>query len=189
VVALFALLLAAAPAPAAVAPSVGDAAPVIAMKDVKDREVAVPVAGQVMVLSFASKSTGETAGNITREVRVAYPEATILSFIDLSGFPGFLQSTVKGRVLARQPQAVTEARDAYLKAGKTPPDDLDARIHIITDFQASAAKAYGATDTGHQAQIVVIGTDGKVKALFAKTPAAGEVKDAVAAALGRGASP
>lgn len=177
--ALVALLVFAATPAFAAAPKVGDPAPKLDVKDVKDRALVVPDTGNVMILSFASKSTGETAGDLTRVIRVLHPDIKILSFIDFSGFPGFLHGTVKGKVLARQPGAVKEGQDAFAKAGKTAPDDLDARIHIIPDFDASSCKAYGATDTGHQAEIVLIGADGTVKAVFEKTPKIEDLKAAV----------
>jgi hypothetical protein len=167
-----------------VALKAGDAAPSLAPKDVKDRALQVPHAGSAMLLSFASKSNGEEAGSITRAIRVLHPDVEVLSFIDLSGFPGFMRGMVKGKILGRQDGAVKEASDAFVKAGKTPPADLDARVHIIPDFDASSCKAYGAADTGHQVEIVVIGADGTVKALFTKTPTIADVSAAVDKALG-----
>jgi len=160
-------------------PKVGDAAPPLSCRDVMDRPVAAPDAGSVMVLSFASRSTGEKAGELTRGVRVRHPDVKILSFIDLSGFPGFMRGLIKGRIVKRQPGAVKDARDAFVKAGKTPPEDLDARIHIIPDFDAKYCKAYGANDTGHQAKMVVIGSDGTIKAAFSTTPSLDDLNAAV----------
>ncbi len=172
------------PAVFAASPNPGDAAPSFSPTDVKDRTLSLPEAGHVMVLSFASKSTGESAGDLTRAIRVLHPEVRIFSFIDLSDFPGFMQVIVKSWMKARQEGAVKSARAAFIKVGRTPPDDLDSQIHIIPDFDASFCKAYGATDTEHQAHIVVVGADGKVKAVFAKTPSLDDLKAAVEKAVG-----
>src|SRR5690349_22814624 len=59
-----AALLAAAVPPAA--PNAGDAAPPLAIKDVKDRALQVPESGSVMLLSFASNSNGEKDRKSTR---------------------------------------------------------------------------------------------------------------------------
>lgn len=168
----------------AAAPVAGDAAPAINEHDVKGHAVTVPDTGKVMVLSFASKSTGEKAGDVTREIRVAHPDVVILSFIDLSGFPGFMRGIVKGKVSARQDDAVKEGKDAFKKAGKEAPADLDQRIHLVPDWDAGNCKKYGATDTGNQAVIAVIGADGKVKAIFDKTPSLADVQAAVEKELG-----
>lgn len=176
-------------ASAATGPAVGDAAPKLDVKDIRDRALAIPEPGRVMVLSFASKSTGEAAGDVTREIRVDYPDAPVLSFIDLSGFPGFLRGMIRKKILARQDGAVKDAKAAFTKAGKTPPTDVDALIHIIPDFDESSCKAYGAMDTGHTAKFVVIGADGRVAAVFEKTPKIDEVRAAVKAAFDAASSP
>ncbi|HVO31960.1 MAG TPA: hypothetical protein VMV18_14545, partial [bacterium] len=84
------LLLLATPAFAA-APKVGDAAPPLDVKDVKDRPLKVPETGSVLVLSFASKSNAEEMGAVTRALRAQHPDAKVYSFIDLSGFPSWLR--------------------------------------------------------------------------------------------------
>ncbi len=161
---------------------VGDPAPELEPTDVMDRALRVPEKGKVTVLAFVSKSNGEKSGEITRAVRVDRPDVEIVSFVDLSGFPGFLRGTIRGKIRARQPGAVQDARDAFTKAGKTPPSDLDARTHIVPDFDASFCKAYGATNTGKQPRFVVIGADGNVKAVL-DAPKAEDVTSAVVKAF------
>jgi len=166
----------------------GDASPPLSPEDVKGRVLAVPAPGHVMLLSFASQSTAEAAGEITRAIRVEYPALEILSFIDLSSLPGFMHEVARGRITERQEGAVKATRVAFAKAGKTAPDDLDARIHVIPDFDAKGCEAFGASDTRDQPVIVLIGTDGLVKAIFPKTPSLAEVEAAVAKETG-GESP
>lgn len=174
-----ALLLLAASSAFAAPPKPGDVAPPLAPEDIKGRALAVPAPGRVMLLSFASPSSGEAVGEIARALRVEDPELEILSFIDLSGFPGFMHGVVRRRIAKRQAGAVEATRAAFARAGKTAPDDLDARIHIVPDFDATACKAYGASDDGNQPVIVLIGADGRIKAIFAN-PALAEVKAAIA---------
>jgi len=179
-----ALLLLAASSAFAASPKPGDAAPSLAPEDIKGRALTVPAPGHVTLLSFASRSTAEAAGEITRAMRVEHPGLEILAFIDVSGFPGFMHGVVKGRIAERQEAALKATRAAFAKAGKTAPDDLDARIHIIPDFDAKSFETYGASDTRNQAVIVLIGADGRVKAIFAKTPSLAEVRAAVARETG-----
>ena len=179
-----ALLLLATSAAFAVAPKPGDPAPPLAAEDIKGRALAVPARGHVTLLSFASRSTAEAAGELTRAMRVEHPGLEIASFIDLSSFPGFMHGVVKGQIAERHEAALKTTRAAFAKAGKTAPDDLDARIHIIPDFDAKSCKTYGASDTGNQAVIVLIGADGLVKAIFAKTPSLAEVRATVAKETG-----
>ena len=178
------LLLLVASSVFAAAPKPGDAAPPLAPEDIKGRALAVPAPGHLMLLSFASRSTAEAAGEITRAMRVEHPELEILSFIDLSGFPGFTHGVIRGQVMERHEATLQATRAAFARAGKTAPDDLDARIHIIPDFDATGCKAYGASDTGSQAAIVLIGADGLVKAIFAKTPSPAEVRAALSRETG-----
>jgi len=173
------LLLAASPA-VAPAPKAGDAAPPLALADIKGRALTVPAPGRVMLLSFASRSTAEAAGELTRAARVEHPELEIVAFIDLSAFPGFMHGVIRGQVADRHESALKATRAAFAKAGETAPDDLDARIHIVPDFDATSCKAYGASDTGKHAAIVVIGADGRIKASFASTPSHAELSAAVA---------
>jgi hypothetical protein len=112
-------------------------------------------------------------------MRVEHPGLEILSFIDLSGYPGFMHGVVRRRIAKRQAGAVEATRAAFARAGKTAPDDLDARIHIIPDLDAKSCKAYGASNDGNQPAIVLIGADGRIKAIFAN-PALAEVKAAIA---------
>jgi hypothetical protein len=180
---LASLLLLAAPAAALEA---GDAAPALAARDVRGRPVAVPAPGRVTLLSFASPSTGEAAGEITRAVRVEHPELEIVSFIDLSGFPGFAHDFVAREMEQRHEDAVRKTQAAFARAGKRAPEDLDARIHIVPDFEAKICDQYGARDPGKRPLLVVIGADGRVAAVFAEAPALAGVEAAVARALGPG---
>jgi hypothetical protein len=177
------LLLLAAPAAALEA---GDAAPALAATDVRGRAFAVPARGRVTLLSFASPSTGEAAGEITRAVRVEHPELEIVSFIDLSRFPGFAREFVAGEMEQRHEDAVRKTQAAFARAGKRAPEDLDARIHIVPDFEAKSCERYGASDTGKRPLLVVVGADGRVVAVFAEAPALAGVEAAVAGALGPG---
>jgi hypothetical protein len=116
-------------------------------------------------------------------MRVEHPELEILSFIDLSGYPGFMHGVVRRQIAKRQEGAVEATRAAFLRAGKTAPDDLDARIHIIPDFAAQSCKTYGASDDRHQSRLVLIGADGRIEAVFAN-PSLADVRAAVAKEAG-----
>ena len=178
--AFVALLVFAVTSAFAAEPRAGDAAPVLAVEDVRGRELAAPVPGHVTLLSFASTSTGEAVGEIARALRVEHPELEILSFIDVSGYPGFTRGVVRRQIEKRQAAAVEATRTAFVRAGKTPPDDLDARIHIIPDFDARYFAVYGASGDTNQPRMVLIGGDGRIRATFAKTPLLADVKAAVA---------
>ena len=177
------LLLAAYPAFAA-ALEAGDAAPPLAPTDIRGRALAVPTPGRAMLLSFASPSTGEAAGEITRAIRVEHPELEILAFVDLSSFPAVARGFVRGRIEERHAAALAKTKAAFAAAGKTAPADLDARIHIVPDFDADGCKAYGASDGENQPVIVLIGANGRIESIFSKARALGDVKAAVARALG-----
>jgi len=164
----------------------GDEAPPLTPRDIKGRALAVPHPGHAMLLSFASQSTGSAAGEITRAIRLEHPELEILSFIDLSSFPGFARGIVRGRIEKRHEEAVVDTKAAFAKAGKTAPADLDAQIHIVPDFDAESCKAYGASDPGDQPVIVLIGADGRIEATFTKPPSLDELKAAVARETGSG---
>ena len=174
-----AALLAASPA-AFAGPKAGDAAPAVNTKDVKGREIVVPAAGKPMVLAFVAKATGEKAAEINREVRLNHPEAEVVTFIDVSGYPGFLHGMVKGKISSCHDEAVKDDTAAFKKAGKPVPEDLDKRIHLVPDFDGKIVQnAYGAKDTDKQAHFVVIGADGKIAAAFEKTPTAADVTGAL----------
>lgn len=180
------LLLAAYPA-LAFALEAGDAAPPLAPTDIRGRALAVPVPGRVSLLSFASSSTGEAAGEITRAIRLEHPDLEILAFIDLSGFPALARGFVTRELAQRHEEAVRKTQAAFAAAGKAAPADLDARVHIVPDFEAKSCKTYGAGDSGKQPVIVVVGAGGRVEAVFSKAPALGDVKAAVERALGAAA--
>jgi hypothetical protein len=164
-------------------PEPGDAAAPLAPEDAAGRALAVPAPGHVMLLSFASPSTGEAAGEIARAIRVEHPALEILSFIDLSSFPRLLRSFARREIVKRQESAVKATRAAFARAGKTAPDDLAARIHVIPDFDAESGKAYGVGETGNRPVMVLIGADGLVKAIF-ESPSFAEVEAAVAREAG-----
>src|SRR4051794_26349317 len=86
-------------------PKIGDPAPAVSVNDVKGRAVSVPEAGKPMVLAFVAKPTGEKAAAVTKEVRLAHPEASVITFIDVSGYPGFLKGMVKGKIKDRHEEA------------------------------------------------------------------------------------
>lgn len=132
-----------------------------------------------MLLSFASPSTGEAVGEIARALRVEHPELEILSFIDLSSFPGFVHGLVRSRIAKRHEAAVEATRAAFARAGKAAPADLDARIHIVPDFEAKSCKTYGVSDDGNQPRLVLIGADGRIEAIF-PNPSLAEVRAAIA---------
>jgi hypothetical protein len=176
------LLLAALPTVAG-ALQAGDAAPRLAPRDVRGRALEVPAPGRVMLLSFASAATGAALGKLTRAIRVEHPQLEQLAFIDLSRFPAFLRSFLTGEIAKRQADAVRETQAAFARAGRPAPDQLDARTHIVPDFEAQHCAAYGAGDDAHQPRLVLIGADGRVKAIFARAPALADVEEAVAAEL------
>jgi len=159
--------------------AVGDTAPALSTKDIKGRDVALPAPGQVVLLTFASKATGETAGDISKQIRVAHPEVAIYTVIDVSSYPRLLRGMVRSKIGSRHEDALKDDTALFQKAGKPVPPDLDQRIHLIPDFDASICKSFGMNDTGHQAGMAVVGKDGKVKALFVTTPTVEAVKAAV----------
>ncbi len=178
--ALVAALLLASPNLFAAGPAVGDAAPAVTTKDIKGREVVVPAPGKVMVLALVAKATGEKAGEVTKEVRVAHPDVEVVTFIDASGFPGFLGGMVKSKISGRHDQAVKDNNEAFKKAGKTPPEDMDKRVHLVPVMDGKIVQnQYGAKDTDKQAHFVVVGADGKIAATFDKTPTAADVNAAL----------
>jgi hypothetical protein len=169
---LAALLLLATAAQAA-PPAPGERAAPLAATDALGRELAVPIPGRVLLLSFASPATGEAAGEIARALRVAHPDLEILSFIDLSSYPRLMHGFVRREIVKRQRGGVEETRAAFAAAGKVAPEDLAERVHVIPDFDAQGCRRYGADEAGALPLLVLVGADGLVKAtLVAPSPAA-----------------
>lgn len=160
-------------------------APRMTIKDHRDREVTVPVAGQVTVLSFASRSTADRGSERARAIRVAHPEVAILEVMDLSSAPGFLAGKVKSKLAERHQKILADTQQAFTTAGRPVPADLEERIHIVPDWSAAAFKAYGATNADDEVQVAVIGRDGVVASFFDKTPTIGELDAAVVEAAAR----
>lgn len=160
-------------------------APRMTVKDHRGRELAVPVPGQITVLSFASRSTADRASASCRAVRVAHPDVTILEIMDVSSAPGFLAGKIQGKLAERHQTIVAETRQAFAAAQKAPPEDLNERIHIVADWDAASFRAYGATNADAEVQIAVIDGDGGLVSFFASTP----TDDEVAAAVARAAAP
>ena len=107
IAAVAALLVSTAAVPAlAAAPAVGDPAPPIAEKDIKGREVTVPLPGTVSLVSFTSKATGEKGGAFTRAVRLDHPDINIVSIIDVSSF----LPQAFGSGTGRNPASASEGR-------------------------------------------------------------------------------
>lgn len=159
-------------------------APAFVATDAHKREVTVPPPGKALVLTFASKSTGEQAGNLLRAVRVAHPEVETLSVLDFSSYPRILRGTISKKVATRQTESVAASEAAYRAAGKTPPADLAARIHLAPDFEGNWCKLYGATGLGNTVVAVVIDKGGAIRARFSKTPTTEQLLAAVAQVAG-----
>jgi hypothetical protein len=157
-------------------------APRMAVKDHKERELELPVRGRVTVLSFASRSTADRGSERCREVRVAHPDVELVEFMNASGVPGILASKVKGKLADRHESIASDTTKAFAAANKTPPADLDERIHIVPDWSGDAFKAYGATNTDNEVQIAVIDGGGAIVSFFSATPTAAELSAAVARA-------
>jgi hypothetical protein len=141
-----ALLLLAAAA-AAGPPDPGQRARALRATDVLGREITVPIPGRLTLLAFASFSNGEAVGAISRELRVDHPEIENLSFLDLSGVPRVARGLMRQAIVMRQAGAVKETREAFVRAGKVPPTDLDERAYVIPDFEAEHFATYGVLDT------------------------------------------
>jgi hypothetical protein len=160
-----ALLLLAAAA-AAGPPDPGQRARALRATDVLGREITVPIPGRLTLLAFASFSNGEAVGAISRELRVDHPEIENLSFLDLSGVPRVARGLIRQAIVMRQAGAVKETREAFVRAGKVPPTDLDERAYVIPDFEAEHFATYGVLDTDTRPRMMLIGADGVVRAVF-----------------------
>jgi len=145
---------------------VNDVVPPTVLQDIKGRSIKLPVASHVTIISFASKSTAERAGELTRAVRVNFPNVVLVSVIDVSSYPSLFSGMVKSKLKTRHEEAVVEARTAFQKVGKTVPDDLDARIHLVPDFEQTWCKLFGAVETDATAYFALIGRDGRLKAFY-----------------------
>lgn len=162
-------------------PDPGTRAPPLAVVDVLDRPFVVPVPGRVTLLFFASPANGEAMGEIARALRVAHPELEIISFIDVSGYPRLAHGFVRRAIAKRHGRAVADTRDAFVRAGKTPPEDLDARIHIVPDFEAANFERYGAGGSENQPCLVLVDADGRIASGFDKSPRLADVEAALSA--------
>lgn len=187
VLALLALLLA-FPARAG-SPEPGSPAPLLSVEDVLERTLTAPIPGRVTLLSFASTSQGEAVGEVARALRVAHPELEVVSFIDVSAYPRLARGFVRREMAKRHGRAVADTRAAFVRAGKTPPADLDVRIHIIPDFEAASFARYGAAGDGNHPRLVLVGADGRIAAVFAPSPQLAEVEAAVAQLVAPAAAP
>jgi hypothetical protein len=143
-------------------------APRMLVTDHRGRDLTVPTSGQVMVLSFASRSTADEASERCRAVRVAHPAVTVLEIMDLSSAPGFLASKIKSKLAERHETILADTRKAFAAAQQTPPADLEDRIHIVP-----------ATNAGDEIPVAVIGPDGALASFFASTPTADQLDAAV----------
>ena len=177
-----AVLLLLASAALAEPPGPGERAVPLAPTDAEGRALSVPAPGRVTLLSFASPSNGESAGEIARAIRVAHPGIEIVSFIDLSGYPRLAHGLVRREMERRQRSAVLATQEAFRRAGKAAPPDLAERVHVIPDFEAATFASYGAGDTGKRPLMLVIGADGVVKGRF-EAPSLDAVEAAVAGLL------
>ena len=160
-------------------------APRMSIKDHRGQALDVPVPGRITVLSFASKSTADQASARCRAVRVAHPEVEIVEIMDVSSVPGFMAGKVEGKLAERHRTIVADTRTAFADAQKAPPDDLEARIHIVADWSADAFRAYGATNADDAVQIAVIDGDGGLVSFFNATPTDVDLDEAITRATTR----
>jgi hypothetical protein len=165
-------------------PSPGQPAVRHATVDALDRSIALPIPGRVTLLSFAGPSSGEAVGVVARDLRVAHPGLEILSFLDFSSYPGFSHGFLRRQVVKRQRSAVQETRDAFARAGKPAPDDLDDHVHVIPDFSAENFAHYGVSEAAKQGAMILIGPDGVVKA-FVERPSVASLSAAIEAEFSR----
>lgn len=154
-------------------------APRMSVKDHKDRDLELPVPGRVTVLSFASRQTADRGSERCREVRVAHPDIEIVELMNVSSAPSFMANKVKGKLAERHDTIVADTTRAFSAAQKAAPANLEARIHIIADWNGDAFKAYGATNTEAELQMAVIDGDGGIVEFFATTPMAADLSAAV----------
>jgi hypothetical protein len=164
----------------AAAPKAGDPAPAVSTTDVKGRKVEVPQTGKTILVALVSKATGDKEAAITKEIHIAYPDVQVYTFIDVSGYMGWMHGIVKGKISTRHDEAVKDDLEAFKKAGKVAPADFDQQVHLVPDFDGKWIKtAYGATDTDKEVHRVIVGADGKVAVNFEKTPTLADVKAAL----------
>jgi peroxiredoxin len=160
----------------------GQVAPAFSTKDAAGRPVAVPVAGQPILLFFANQSTAGAIAPVTTVVSPRHPDAVVYSVIDLTSVPRALRGFARSQVRAKQRDAVKAAADSWRAAGKSPPADLDEQIHLVPDFDGKIAARYGINGAGASAHLVIIDRQGRVVENDAKVPSAtavGETLDAM----------
>lgn len=164
-------------------------APRMTVTDHKGRVLELPVRGRVTVLSFASRQTADRGSERCRQIRVAHPQVEVVELMNVSSAPSFLAGKVKSKLADRHDAIVADTKRAFAAAKKTPPTDLDARIHIIADWNGDAFKAYGARNTENELQMAVIDGDRRIVTFFATTPTAAKLDAAVVRASGSSTSP
>lgn len=147
-------------------PAPGERARALRPTDSLGREIAVPIPGRMTLLSFAAYSNGEAVGAIARELRVDRPEIESLSFLDLTVVPSLARDFVRRAIVRRQAGAVEEVREAFARAGKVPPADLEERAFVIPDFEAEHFDAYGVREPAERPLMVLIDAHGIVKGVF-----------------------
>lgn len=157
-------------------------APRMTVTDHKERELELPVHGRVTLISFASRSTADRASERCREVRVTHPDVEIIELMNASNVPGFLAGKVKGKLADRHERIIADSTQAFAAAHKSPPADLDERIHIVADWTGDAFKAYGATNTDNEVQLAVIDGEGRIVSFFTATPSTADVAAAISRA-------
>ena len=86
--------------------------------------------------------------------------------------------------MKRQRSAVQETREAFARAGKPAPEDLDDHVHVIPDFSAESFARYGVGEAADRGAMVLIGTDGVVKA-FVEQPSIAALSAVIEAELSR----
>ena len=160
----------------------GSTAPAFQTQDVMGRAIEVPVAGHPVLLCFEGRATAESAAKVSGELHPRHPELVIYNVIDLTSLPSLLRGYAKSRVAAKQSEAVKSARDAWRAAGKTPPADLDAQVHLAPQFDTKILALYGITDAPKHAHLVLVGADGRILGNWTTVPDAAAVEKALAPA-------
>ena len=167
----------------AAALTVGSSAPSFLAKDVRGRDIEVPVTRRPVLLCFVGRSTADGLGKISGELVPRHPRLAVLNIIDLTSIPGLLQGVARSRVNAKHADAVKAASDAWRAAGKTPPDNLDSEIHLVPDFDGKIPALYGVHGAAKKCHLVLVDSAGRIAGDWEGTPDPADVEKALTAAI------
>lgn len=122
--------------------------------------------GRVVVLIFANQATQEASGKAASGLGkqlLQHPNAAMMTIV---GVPKMFKMMAKGVLKGAQDKALDGARKRFEKEGQTAPADLDQRVLILPDWDATVVKSYGFDTKAKEVHLAVVAPDGSLAGTF-----------------------